>query len=125
MKMLHLETLPKNHQQTDKYINTRLVANTQVTAATLQREVVSKTEFSITRRQLIELNKLHADSFTAKPGWLRQSFKLNQRRKKHLNNILYESGLSGDWCGHSCDMQDWAGMLHMFWHSINGVPKCL
>ncbi len=122
--MITLETRTQNKQKPNKHTNTRLGTQTQVLGQTLYRNVEVKNEIRITRSQLHELTRLHKDSFTEKPGWLRQCFTINQRRRKYLNNLLDDSGLAGDWCGHSCDIEDWAGMLHVFWHLINEVQLC-
>ena len=124
IKMFYQETLPQNSFYASNHTNTQLLANTPILAPTLYREVTTKKEISITRRQLAEITKLYSDSFSKKPGWLRQKFYIDQRRKKHLNNLLYESGLDNSWCGHCCAMDNWAGMLHSFWHEINGEQLC-
>ena len=125
MKMNTLETQLQNKQNSHKHTNTRLSTQTQVLGQTLYRKVEVKNEIRITRSQLYELTRLHIDSFTVKPGWIRQSFTINQRRRRYLNNLLDESGLAGEWCGNCCDIYDWAGSLHLVWHEINGVKPCL
>jgi hypothetical protein len=59
-----------------------------------------------------------------KPGWLRQKFYINQRRRKCLNMELLEARLDGAYCGQCQSLETWDGLLHMLWHDVNGVTPC-
>lgn len=123
--MLELKSRTQNKQKTQKHTYSRVSTQTAILVPTLQREVKTKNETKITRQTLYELARLYKDAYTEKPGWLRCYFTVDQRRRKKLNCMLRESGLDGNWCGHSCDTSEWSGLLHVFWHDLNGRPKCL
>lgn len=90
---------------------------------TLYRKDSSKTQMNITRTQLHEASWLFTQYGLAKPGWLRRQFISNQRRRKLLNQVLWEAGLDRYWCGLQCHSGDWSGELHKLWHQLNGVTQ--
>lgn len=125
MKMLNLETGTVNKELKQNHTLIRLDTQTVILASTLFRKATAKNEIKISRQLHYELTRLYKDSLLKKPGWLRCTFQIDQRRRKNLNTRLYEAGLDSNWCGHCCDASDWSGMLHVFWHELNGRPKCL
>ncbi len=59
------------------------------------------------------------------PTWLRKRFVTNQRRSKRINDELREAQLDRAYCGKCSHEDDWASKLHLLWHEINEVEKCL
>lgn len=97
---------------------------TPIQDQTLQRKVSSKIEITITPQQLGAASWLFFQASVPKPGWLRQKFYINQRRRKILNIELVDAQLDKVYCGHRQDPEDWDGLLHQLWHQINGVSLC-
>lgn len=95
-----------------------------ISSTTLQRKVSSKIEITITPQQLGAISWLFFQAGEKKPGWLRQKFQLDQRRRKTLNVELIDAQLDKVYCGHPQNDLDWDGLLHQLWHQINGVPLC-
>ncbi len=83
-----------------------------------------KSEIKLTRQQLNELTQLFKDYAKKKPGWLRQSFLINQRRRKLLNNVLADAGCDVLVCGTLSPGSDWFYSLHAGWHLINNQSLC-
>lgn len=88
---------------------------------TLQRKVKPKSEIIITRVQLFWVTYLFKQYGLAKPHWLRRHFIINQRRRKLLNDVLYEANVGSDFCGQCTTTDDWSYHLHSLWHKCN--PK--
>lgn len=120
------------HQKTSRQIN-----NNQPNSAigrdcepdgkvepTLHRKAYKKSEIYITRRQLDEFTRLFKDYDLKKPGWLRQHFSLNNRRRKLLNQVLFEAGCNKSDCGVISESDNWFYLIHEIWHQINEEPSC-
>ncbi|MFZ2545063.1 MAG: hypothetical protein WAW80_03745 [Candidatus Saccharimonadales bacterium] len=91
---------------------------------TLPGRLSAKIEIIITHQQLQLATRLFLEAGKRKPGWLRQRFYINQRRRKLLNSELLEAGLDGDYCGSSQRSFEWDWQLHTLWHAINGTSPC-
>lgn len=97
---------------------------TAVLYPTLQRKVINKIEIELSAEQFNWIRWLFMQYGQVKPGWLRRKFKLNQRRKKLLNDILREAQLDKVMCAQARGGKDWAYILHSVWHEVNGVELC-
>lgn len=124
MKDFKEESHTKKHQKHDGSINYASDTQTPIKDPTLQRKVSSKIEITITPQQLGAVTWLFKQADEKKPGWLRQKFHINQRRRKTLNIELVDAQLDRAYCGHPQNDLDWDGFLHQLWHQINGVPTC-
>lgn len=124
MEKLHLETQHKNLQKNKKGMQQQVHTQTKILGATLFLEVTPKNKIIIAKEQRVEAARLFKDYSLNCPGWLRNEFKLNQRRRKLLNSVLFEAGVDDSYCGKCVDDEDWSGLLHLLWHQINGVTEC-
>lgn len=115
----------QNTQNGTEHINHVHGAKTPISDPTLQVKVTSKTEIIITRNQLTEAKWLFNQSGKQKPGWLRQKFYINQRRRKCLNNELMEAQLDCVFCDRYQNSNEWYDLLHQLWHDINGGSSCV
>ncbi len=94
------------------------------TGPTFYRKVGPKRYIILTQQQVCEVKRLYEDSKTLKPGWVRRKFAINQRRRKELNNILFEAGCDDSICGKVAPENDWSYQLHIVWHLINEKLIC-
>lgn len=124
MKDFTKESRPQNTQNGSEHINSAPTHQTPISDKTLQRKAKSKIEITITQKQLLAATWLFKQANKKKPGWLRQKFHINQRRRKHLNYELWEAQLDKEYCGHGQDNDGFFSPLHELWHQINGVPPC-
>lgn len=124
MKNFKEESRIQKQQKQEERVNYAPDHQTPVSGPTLQRKVSSKIEVTITHDQLIAIKWLFKQYELKAPGWLRQKFYINQRRKKCLNVELIDAQLDKAYCGHGHDLEVWDGLLHLLWHQINGVPLC-
>lgn len=124
MKNHKVESSTLNAQKGTGRINYASDHQTTNPDQTLQRKASSKIEITITPQQLGAVTWLFKQAYENKPGWLRQKFYINQRRRKTLNVELVDAQLDRAYCGHPQNDLDWDGFLHQLWHQINGVPPC-
>jgi hypothetical protein len=124
MRNLKEESSTKNKRNVLERVNYAPGHQAPVPAPTLQRKVASKIEITITPDQLIAAKWLFRQYDLKAPGWLRQKFYINQRRRKCLNVELTDAQLDRAFCGHRQNPLEWDGLLHLLWHDINGVPTC-
>jgi hypothetical protein len=94
------------------------------TGSTLQRKVYAKREVLLDREEFKVLAMVFDDYGIKKPGWLRQQFFVNQRRRKQLSDILADVGCDGYACNTRGVSDGWARSLHVVWHSINERLLC-
>jgi hypothetical protein len=125
MENFHLETDKQNQVEKLIYSEVPNGSSQSKVTPTLQPEVSTKNQIIITADELREVTWLFKQYGMLKPGWLRQRFVINQRRKKALNDVLRESGMEGLWCGKLCKTDDWVAQLHGVWHLVNGRPSCI
>ena len=92
---------------------------------TSQVEVKNKNEIIICDAQFKEIKWLFSQYDIEKPGWLRRKFRINQRRRKCLNDVIGEAQLDRIYCDTECLNGDWSMQIHHIWHDINGVIRCL
>lgn len=124
MKDFKEESHDQNKQNGTEHINYAPCHQTPNSDTTLQRKASSKIELTITHKQLIAATWLFKQAGEPKPGWLRQKFFINQRRRKVLNVELVDAQLDRAYCGKPQNDLEWDGLLHELWHQINGVPSC-
>jgi hypothetical protein len=124
MESFKEETHAKNKPKQAERTKSAPGSQTPIAGTTLQRTVSAKVEVTITKQQLDAAKWLFKQSGTQKPGWLRQRFYINQRRRKCLNTELLEAQLDGAYCGHCRNPETWDGLLHTLWHGINGASPC-
>ncbi len=120
-------TVESRSKKLDKYAKrTNYAPDTQtaVLDPTLQRRVINKIEIKLSTEQFKWIRWLFMQYGQVKPGWLRRKFKLNQRRKKLLNDILREAQLDKVMCAQARGDEDWVCILHSVWHEVNGVELC-
>lgn len=87
--------------------------------------VSSKKEITLTIREHKELLRLvHERVDLENPRWLLRKFKINQCRRKFLNDLLYEAGCSGEICSMVSAYEDWSAELHRVYHRINKSTPC-
>lgn len=118
------ETHPQNQPNGSNHTSYASDHQTPISGSTLQRKASSKIEITISPQQLGAITWLFKQADERKPGWLRQRFYINQRRRKTLNVELIDAQLDRVYCGHPQNPNDWDGLLHQLWHQINGVPSC-
>lgn len=123
MKNFHQESHFQNLKSKAKRIKLAPNPQTPEMDPTLQSKVSSRNEIVLTRKQLVEAKWLFKQCDIKKPTWLRRRTKLNQRRRKALNDVLREAGLDQTLCG-TAATKDWSGLLHTLWHQVNEVPLC-
>lgn len=119
-----VESRHKKLSETVERINYAPDTQTAVLDPTLQRRVTNKIEIKLSAEQFSWIRWLFIQYGQVKPGWLRRKFKLNQRRKKLLNDILREAQLDKVMCAQARGGEDWACILHSVWHEVNGVELC-
>jgi hypothetical protein len=124
METPYLQTSTQNYTKSSKRTNYPLIAVKQELPSTLYRKVAPKNEIILSRTQLREATWLFTQYDMPKPGWLRTRFVINQRRRKLLNEVLWEASLDNCWCGPHCANNDWSGQLHKLWHLVNSRPLC-
>lgn len=124
MKNLYLKSSQQNRTQVPDPAYYRDVAQKPKQGSTLQRKVFSKSQIIITRPQLHEAAWLFKKYGLPKPGWLRERFRINQRRRRTLNGALREAGLDRVLCDSPVATQGWSGLLHTLWHQVNEVKLC-
>ncbi len=124
MKDFTKESHIKNKQNDSEHTNSAPDHQTPISDTTLQRKVSSKIEITITPKQLLAATWLFKQAELKKPGWLRQKFYINQRRRKTLNVELVDAQLDRVYCGHGQDNDGFFSPLHELWHQINGVSSC-
>lgn len=124
MEKINLETSHQNLTFYSGSTNTPLTALKPTSEPTLQLKVKPKSEIIITRAQLYWATYLFKQYGLAKPHWLRRQFIINQRRRKLLNDVLYEANVGSDFCEQYTSTCDWSHHLHSFWHTVNGVQLC-
>lgn len=124
MKDFKEESRQQNKQNGSGHINSAPNHQTPISNPTSQRKASGKIEITITQKQLLAATWLFKQAGKQKPGWLRQKFHINQRRRKHLNYELWEAQLDKGYCGHVQDHDGFFSPLHELWHQINGVPSC-
>lgn len=120
-----VESPTKNLQKQAGRINYATRTQTQISDMTSQRKVSSKKEITLGRKQFNETRWLFNQYGLKTPSWLRGKFLLNQSRRKSLNDNLREAQLDKVFCGHCQDENDWATLLHLLWHNINGGSSCI
>jgi hypothetical protein len=118
------ESHDQNKQNGSEHIKSALDHQIAIDDTTSQMKVSSKIEITITPQQLIAATWLFKQAEEKKPGWLRQKFLIDQRRRKTLNVELVDAQLDRAYCGHPQNDLDWDGLLHQLWHQINGVSPC-
>ncbi len=124
MEKLHLVTQHKNLQINKEGMQQHVNTQTKILGATSLRKVYVKSEVVITGAELSKITLLFSDYGIKKPGWLRRKFRINQRRRKTLNDLLSDAGVDESYCGHCMDLIEWSALLHSVWHEINEVKKC-
>ncbi len=124
MKNSHLKTTTLNHINAPKQPTGRLDTQRHILSSGLQIKDRQKIEILLSASQLKELSWLLKSYDTPKPGWLRRRFRINQRRRKLLNDALVESGCDSFMCGTITDVTDWSYGLHTIWHTINEKQLC-
>jgi len=125
MKNLHLESWGAKMGNNAKRIIYAPDTQTPILDATSQRMVQPRMEIQLNRRQFNETRWLFTQYGLKAPSWLRSKFLLNQYRRKCLNDNLREAQLDRAFCGSCNCLDDWCGLLHLLWHDINGVEKCI
>lgn len=120
-----VESPAKKPPEQIERINYALDTYTENSGETSQMRVSPKTEIILNQRQLKETRWLYNQYGQKTPSWLRGKFKLNQYRRKSLNDNLREAQLDKAFCGYYQDGNDWSGLLHTVWHQINKEPICL
>jgi hypothetical protein len=118
------ESHDQNEQNDSEHINSAPDPQKPIPDPTSQGKASGKIEITITRKQLLAATWLFKQADKQKPGWLRQKFYINQRRRKYLNYELWEAQLDKEYCGHGQDNDGFFSPLHELWHQINGVPSC-
>lgn len=124
MKNSHLRNSQQNRSISSKRPRYNVNRPKPVKVSSLQIKDRPKIEIVISSQQLKEISWLLKSYEIAKPGWLRCYFRLNQRRRKLLNDVLVESGCDSFMCGTITDTKDWSHDLHAIWHAINERPLC-
>jgi hypothetical protein len=124
MENIKVESSTKNTRKSATHINYAVGTQTPVSGSTLQVKASSKVEINITRQQLSEAKWLFNQFCKSKPGWLRQKFYINQRRRKCLNSELTEAQLDRVFCTSYQNTDEWYDLLHLLWHEINGELLC-
>lgn len=124
MKDFTKESPTTNKQDEQERTNCADSHQKPICRAALQRTVASKIEITITRQQLNDAKWLFEQAGKQKPGWLRRKFKINQRRRKCLNDELIDAQLDKVYCRFDQNPEDWDGLLHLLWHQVNGVESC-
>lgn len=118
------ESPNQNNQNGSGYTKSTPDHQTPIYDTTLQRKVSSKIEITISPMQLAAVKWLFHQYEQKPPTWLRKKFLINQRRRKTLNVELVDAQLDRVYCGKPQNDLDWDGLLHEFWHQINGVSPC-
>jgi hypothetical protein len=121
----HLESNGENRSESKERNNTADNGLKAKSALTSHREVQPKKQIIITKKQRYCAADLFRQYGKPVPGWLRTSFRINQRRRKLLNYWLWEANVGKEYCGQCQSSDDLFCHLHCFWHCINGVPPCL
>lgn len=122
---IQLKSSSKNQAKLAICTEQRLERVSPKVSPTLQGKVSSKNKVTLTRTQYYWTSYLFKNYELKKPGWLRTQFKLNQRRLKQLNKLLWEAAVDKDYCGCCKDISDWSYHLHAVWHLINRVEQCV
>ena len=121
----HLESNGKNRSEVDECNNGTETLLKPKSAPTSQIKVKSKRQIIITKQQRYWAANLFKQYGLPIPGWLRTTFIINQRRRKLLNDILWEANLGSDFCGHCQSSDDFSYHLHCLYHCVNGGLPCL
>lgn len=108
-----------------KHISYALGYESLVYDPTSQMRVKTKNEVTLGRERLKETQWLFRQYGLKTPTWLRSKFRLNQSRRKCLNDNLQEAQLDSVYCGRCSNTNEWHDLLHSVWHDINGRPSCI
>lgn len=124
---LYQESNTKNCAFNGKSVNGREELSEHNLAATFQRKVSSKNEIVIGNKCRQWAAYLFRQYDKPVPGWLRVRLIINQRRRKQLNDLLWEANVGKAYCGQCLKSDEWDYHLHCLWHLINGKggAQCL
>jgi len=115
----HLESNDSNRYESKVRNNAAVNGLNAKAALTSQGNVKPKRQIIITKSQRYWAAYLFRQYGLPVPGWLRTSFKINQRRRKLLNDLLKEANLGKGYCGQCRQSDDWDYHLHSLWHRVN------
>jgi len=121
---LHLESSIGNRALGDRCVNGRAALSERKLGSTLQRKVSSKNEIILTKEERKEAAWIFRQYDLPIPGWLRQRFLVNRKRRKIIKEVWSKAGLDGDFCWMLCSADDWSGAAHRVWHKANGGSLC-
>jgi hypothetical protein len=124
VRKIHQESSTENRTLGDERINSRTALLERKIGTTSQRKVKSKSEIIITRQQRYWAADLFKQYDLPIPGWLRTRFIINQRRRKLLNDILWEANVGSEHCGQCDKSDDCFYNLHCLWHIVSGGSPC-
>lgn len=124
MENSHLKKSHQSSEKAPKPPTTHVGYEKPKAGSALQVKVRKKNEIKLSCYQLDELARLFKDYGIKKPGWLRQKFLIDQRRRKRLNCVLFEAGCDASACDTFIPGDDWSSALHVAWHLINEKPIC-
>ncbi len=72
----------------------------------------------MSKTQWADLKQVFADYGMTSPRWLMTQTKLTRPRRKILSELLHESGVDSEWCGHVADDSSWSTNLHKLFHTL-------
>lgn len=121
---LYQESSTGNRGLSGERINSRVASPERKIGATSQRQVKSKNEIIIGSKCRYWAAYLLRQYEQPVPGWLRISFKINQRRRKLLNDWLKEANVGKAYCDQCQKSDDCFYYLHCLWHIVNGGSPC-
>jgi hypothetical protein len=120
----HLESNDNNRSESNERNNTADNGIKAKSAPTSQGKVKSKNEIIIGNKCRYWAAYLLKQYDLSVPGWLRTSFKINQRRRKLLNYWLWEANVGKGYCAQCRQSDDWDYWLHRLYHIVNGSTPC-
>lgn len=121
----HLESNGNNRSESNERNNTADNGIKAKSAPTYQGKVKLKNEIIIGNKCRYWAADLFKQYGLPVPGWLRARFKINQRRRKLLNDWLWEANLGKEYCSQCQQSDDWDYWLHRLYHLVNGSTPCL
>jgi hypothetical protein len=124
VRKIHQESNTRNRALGDGCINGRTGQPERKIGATSQRKVTSKNEIIIGNKCRYWAAYLFRQYGKPVPGWLRASFKINQRRRKLLNDLLKDANVGKTYCGKCQQSDDWDYHLHCLYHILNRGEQC-
>lgn len=122
---IHLESKSRDQGLGDEGVNGRIAPPERKSGSTSQGKVKLKNEIVIGNQCRYWAADLFKQYGLPVPGWLRARFRINQRRRKMLNELLWEANVGHEYCGHCQASDRWDYHLHCLYHIVNGSSPCL